>query len=615
MIRVKRTGSYRDPASTKVKRNGTYVDPADIFVKIQGVYRSVYNAVRSLFAANEPGVWFDASDMSTMFQDAAGTTPVTAMEQPVGLWLDKSRGLVLGSELVSNPGPSFTATTGWSINSGHTLSVVGGKIRATNGAGGYATASIPFTTVVGTTYRFVYELQNTGAMRVATSASSGDIVAATIGTGSAQSVHFKATTTTTYINFYVNSGTVGVTADLSYVTIKELPGNHASQSTAASRPVLSARVNLLTRTEEFDNSAWTKDAILAFGSGSTANATTAPDGATTADLITEDLTTAAHGVRQSVAVTTGVNYTYTVRAKQAVGTRTLTLRSQYTPTGFQGATFNLSTGATSGVGTGITAASTDLGNGWWLCSISFASSGTGSGVFYVNITSAGTVSYAGDGASSIYIWGADLRLTADATAAIPAYQRVVTATDYDTSGFPHYLRFDGVDDSLSTGSINFTSTDKMTVFAGVTKLSDAVRGAIVELSGDVSALNGAFLVDGPGLTPASDHYRFVSKGTAVAVASTGAAYPAPTTSVLAATSDISGDSTILRINGTQAASSTADLGTGNYGNYPLYIGRRGGTTLPFNGRLASLVVRGAATSADQIAATERVIAGRTGVTL
>jgi hypothetical protein len=31
------------------------------------------------------GAWFDPSDLSTLFQDAAGTTPVTAVEQPVGL--------------------------------------------------------------------------------------------------------------------------------------------------------------------------------------------------------------------------------------------------------------------------------------------------------------------------------------------------------------------------------------------------------------------------------------------------------------------------------------------------------------------------------------------------
>jgi hypothetical protein len=44
----------------------------------------------SLFASGEKGVWFDASDLSTLFQDAAGTVPVTTVGQPVGKWLDKS---------------------------------------------------------------------------------------------------------------------------------------------------------------------------------------------------------------------------------------------------------------------------------------------------------------------------------------------------------------------------------------------------------------------------------------------------------------------------------------------------------------------------------------------
>jgi hypothetical protein len=36
------------------------------------------------------GAWFDPSDLSTLFQDAAGTIPVTAVGQPVGKMLDKS---------------------------------------------------------------------------------------------------------------------------------------------------------------------------------------------------------------------------------------------------------------------------------------------------------------------------------------------------------------------------------------------------------------------------------------------------------------------------------------------------------------------------------------------
>lgn len=43
-----------------------------------------------LFATSVPGAWYDPSDLSTMSQDDAGTTPVTAAGQAVGRMLDKS---------------------------------------------------------------------------------------------------------------------------------------------------------------------------------------------------------------------------------------------------------------------------------------------------------------------------------------------------------------------------------------------------------------------------------------------------------------------------------------------------------------------------------------------
>lgn len=44
----------------------------------------------ALFTAGQQGFWLDPSDFTTMFQDSAGTTPVTAVGQPVGKILDKS---------------------------------------------------------------------------------------------------------------------------------------------------------------------------------------------------------------------------------------------------------------------------------------------------------------------------------------------------------------------------------------------------------------------------------------------------------------------------------------------------------------------------------------------
>jgi hypothetical protein len=43
-----------------------------------------------MFRNGEQGVWYDPSDFNTLYQDTAGTVPVTAVGQPVGKVLDKS---------------------------------------------------------------------------------------------------------------------------------------------------------------------------------------------------------------------------------------------------------------------------------------------------------------------------------------------------------------------------------------------------------------------------------------------------------------------------------------------------------------------------------------------
>jgi hypothetical protein len=171
-----------------------------------------------------------------------------------------------------------------------------------------------------------------------------------------------------------------------------------------------------------------------------------------------------------------------------------------------------------------------------------------------------------------------------------AYQRVgnvaITPSDYDTVGFPFYLRFDG-DDWLQTNTIT-PGIDRVQVFAGVRKLSDAATGILAELGAGVST--GIFFVAAPRNNGLGD-YSFRSTGTIAGESQTANTYPAPISHVFTGLGDISGDSAILRVNGVQAAINTADQGTGNFLSYPLYIGRRGGTSLPFNGHLYSLTVR------------------------
>jgi hypothetical protein len=193
---------------------------------------------------------------------------------------------------------------------------------------------------------------------------------------------------------------------------------------------------------------------------------------------------------------------------------------------------------------------------------------------------------------------------------------IANAPLYKTSGGLHWLQFDGTDDFLvSAANLNPGAVDKAQVFAGVRKASDATTAAVVELSSSLTSNSGVFSVFAP--VSAAATFTFVSKGTTQAVATSAATFAAPTTRVLTGLGDISGDTATLRLDGAQVAQSTVDQGTGNYISYPLYVGRRAGTTLPFNGNIYSLIVRFSSANLDAavIDSAEAWTAGKTGVTL
>ena len=54
------------------------------------------------------------------------------------------------------------------------------------------------------------------------------------------------------------------------------------------------------------------------------------------------------------------------------------------------------------------------------------------------------------------VTSADLRLEEFANGTIPTYQRVTTGTDYDTEGFPLYLKANGTSSTMKTNSIDFS---------------------------------------------------------------------------------------------------------------------------------------------------------------
>jgi hypothetical protein len=711
-----------------------------------------------------------------MYTDSAGTTPVTGAEQAVGLILDKSKNLALGPELVTN-GDFSNGTTGWSS----TGTLVGGQLVLQ--VGEYVFQNITNYTI-GKWYELSFTNNATCIVRFGFTGVAANYVFNVNG-----SCYFYVSDSS-FSRIQLQGFGTAVTVD--NISVRELPGNHAFQTTSAKRPVLKARYNLLTYSEQIDLWGPTTASV-------SPNVAVAPDGTMTADLIV------GAGVGQRV-VNTGVTPTNASTVTFAIYVKppssgtfsgaSLLLYNSTTASilciaRFNGAAFSVTSTSNA------TATSSADGDGWYRISITNTVALTGTNTIWCYVYSDN--SQGGGPAASVLAWGADLRPTSQATGAIgPTYQRIAAATDYDVAGFLPYLQFDGLDDALTTNSIDFATatsdgqarrnlftfptafddaawtksfssitantavapdgsttadklvedtatnqhsvyqsvtvtagvaytasiyvkaagrgfaqvryenagstklwaanvnladgtftltsfgsptgtsatvtnagngwwrvaigvttdttvfstiiysqqvqgtnsytgngtdgiliwgaqletgstatafqnigTNQMTVFAGVRKLSDAALTMVAELSADSGANSGTFFLAAPRNAATGD-YGWRSRGTVTANATSLANYAAPISNVLTGIGDIAAPLAELRVNGTQAASVTFSQGTGNFGNYSLFIGARNQTSLYFNGWMSQLIGVGAATSASQIVSTETYVNTKTG---
>lgn len=557
---------------------------------------------QTLFALSEPGIWYDPSDLTTMFTDTAGTTPAT-VGSAVALLLDKSLGATekLGPELVTNG--AFTAGTDWTLGAGWTI----GSGVATKTAVTAAELSQAVSLTTGRAYELTYTMTRT-AGTLTPRITGGTTVNFTARTAGGTYTQIVSTVTgNTTLEFSADALFVGTVDN---VTLKILTGFHATQATLAARPILGrvpsvGRRNLLVRTEEFDNAAWVK-----VQASITANVATAPNGTATADKLVESIANSAHYAYFSTGNTlTASAHTASIYAKASE--RSFLYLTFETSTAI-GAWFDLSNGTVGTVQAGVTAQITSVGDGWYRCSVSRVVS-AGLHYFTPRVTNSDNVSsYLGDGTSGIFLWGAQLELGSTATDS----QKVTSTYDVTEAGQPdnYYLSFDGVDDSMVTPTIT-PGVDKVQVFAGVRKAADTPTfGVIAELSANGGSNNGGMNLFAPGATAT---YYAQSRGTLTATLQTSAVYPGAISGVLVSLADIASDRLTIRVNSGQVAQSTDNQGTGNYKTDVIHIGRRAGTSNPLNGQIFSLIVRfGANLTNDQIVATEKWVSGKTaGVTL
>lgn len=548
----------------------------------------------SLFAASEPGAWYDPSDMSTMYQDAAGTTPVYMpgqgqVDPPVGLLLDKRLGLTLGPELVSN-GEFSGGTAGWSTSSSYQSSAaaVGGEMQVTSTAA-FGRQVSPVSLTVGKTYILTGKARAEGGVTarlqvgpISTGGDAGAFVA--VLTGSSLQTFGRIVFTATAAQMYVAAGSAsaGAVTYFDEISIKELPGNHAYQTTTTCRPTLSARYNLLTATE-FPNGI--------------------SDAPSRAGLVTAS---ALPGYAGALAFGyDGVNTSYAYKAGSPAST-TMTLSF----------VVKMDDGGAPSFGATSSAANSDFALVLRNASIppaTYQVVNLGGGYYRVSGTQAsgvgsdgnGIVKYAGNSPRTFKVTAFDLRPANDGVG-LPPYQRVVDDNNYGATGFPLYLKFDGVDDFLQTASVDFSGTDKLFASAALRKLSDAAAGIVVELSLVSNSTPGAFALLAPsGATPTMGVYL---RGTTTLVTNTLSGIASPASGVLTGVFDLAAitQQARSRINGQPAGgSASSDAGGGVFGSYPLYVGKRGlNASTMFNGRLYGLLIRGADTPDATIATVD-----------
>ena len=170
------------------------------------------------------------------------------------------------------------------------------------------------------------------------------------------------------------------------------------------------------------------------------NTTTSPDGANTADSLTETTASRSHGISPlNISFTSGVAYTFSYYFK-ATGVGSVRYPQLALANSSHGsaawATFDLTNQTVGAQGGSVTAASVeDVGSGWYRCSVTATATATTTtgGFISTSDISTGTraQSYTGDGVSGIYLWGGQVEEGTTATTYIPTTGTISGAPRFD----------------------------------------------------------------------------------------------------------------------------------------------------------------------------------------
>ena len=307
-----------------------------------------------------------------------------------------------------------------------------------------------------------------------------------------------------------------VTQPIGRVNDKSGNGNHATQPTAGSRPLFSARKNLLLSSDGHAG------ATITPATGLVVMATGQLDslGGSTARQVRNTVTNEQHRLFTSVSGAGRNSFFVDIKNVDA-GWIHLSMNGTVQ---IIGAYFNVATGVVGSLqttGTAATSSITSLGGGWYRCQLNAPTNETGvtNVQCYVLEGDQGIINPAtAQTAKSVYVGAAQL-----APFGTTSYQRVNTDSDYDTVGFPAFAQFDATDDALLFPAITFGGAFN-TFVAG--KVTGGTQGVHLWRTADVNG-TWAKYKSGDATTPTgtgSGSPTYAVNGTALSPSQQGQLY-------------------------------------------------------------------------------------------
>jgi hypothetical protein len=509
----------------------------------------------------------------SLFQDNAGTQAVWSIEQPIGLALDLRLGTARGAEV--NPDPGFNnaaawttsgATPGWSVANGVA------SITATASANRWLNSTTQL--VVGRYYEVYFDL-TVSAGGVLPDISATPVFATTSGRK-----HWILRASTTTLALLAQPAFIGTVDNL---TVREIASvNHALQGTTGDRPIASGRFNQLLASEVLTAANWQKAA----GCAAVDNTDTGPDGVQLGTL-TGVAATTAYVQQANLPSPTGATCTISLLVK--AGTSAASLVRIYNG-GVSAPLCGVIVNWSGGVGTiGTTLATWTTAPTLEATSVAGVYRLTGQFSSGTNTTLAVLLYPSASNTADTSKFGG-ISLTYGS--APRAYQRVGTvATDYDAIGFPKGAKFNGTNSWMQVPTLALDASDKVLATVSMRRDNDAATSIVIEHGTNSASVAGTFGMFAPSANATAGVGWRVLGASGPGVL-TAAAAPAPSASVVTGLGDLSGNVMALRNNGAQLAIDTSARNGGTFTNQPFYIGRRAGTSLPFNGVIERVTVRG-----------------------